>query len=129
MPQLLTRASIYERSSQGYQRVVRALLDAKQSEAALNVANSIASDSTKSAALDAIVFWDMTNGRLANAREVLSSLNNTLQTAAQLAILRNQAVSSAKEGDIASALRLVGELHNPSIRRATLFAIARVLPQ
>jgi hypothetical protein len=62
-------------------------------------------------------------------RAVLPMLSDAQKTTARAALLRNLWVVSAKDGDVASALRLVGELHNPLNRRAALFKIAHALPQ
>ena len=118
----------YERS-QGYQRLVGALLDVKQPGAALNLAKSLTPDATKEAALAAVAVWNASNDRLADARAVYASMNHTQETPARVAVVRNLAISSAKAGDVASALRFAGELKNPSNRRAVLFAIAHMLPQ
>jgi len=117
----------YERS-QGYQRVVAALLDAKQPEAALTLAKSLTPDATKDAATAAVGVWYASNDRLAEARGVLSSMNSTPETPPRVAVLRNVAIYSAKAGDATSALKLVGEIRNPQNRRGTLFAIAHMLP-
>ena len=118
----------YDRS-QGYQRIVAALLEGKQPDAALTLAKSLTPDATKEAAVTAVAIWYANNGRLADARTLLSSMPNTQETATRVAILRNVAIASAKGGDIASALRLANELHTPLNRRGTLFAIALALPQ
>jgi hypothetical protein len=47
--------------------------------------------------------------------------------AARVAVVRNLAIASAKQGDVISALRLADEMHNFPHRRSTLSAIA--LPQ
>jgi hypothetical protein len=113
---------------QGYQSVIAALLDAKQRDAALNVANSIAPDArhTKDTALAFVAAWDATNNRLADARAVLS-LISAQNTGAQDTVIRSIAVASARAGDVASALQLAGELKNPMNRRGALFQIAQAL--
>lgn len=116
----------YDRS-QGYQRIVAALLDAKQPDAALVVAQSLTPDATKDAAVANVAVWDASNGRLAEARAVLSSMS-TQETFGRTAVVRNIAVASAKAGDVASALKLVGEIKNPLNRRGALFLIAQTMP-
>jgi hypothetical protein len=117
----------YERN-QGYQIVVRALLDAKQPEAALNLAKSLIPDAAKETALSAVAFWDAANDRLADARAVYSSMDKEQETA-RVFVVRNLAIFSTKAGDVASALQFASELKNPSNRRGMLFAIAHTLPQ
>jgi hypothetical protein len=117
----------YERT-QGYQRVVAALLDAKQPEAALTLANSLTPNATKDIALAAVGSWQASNGHFADARALLASIGNVQETFARSAVLRTLAISTAKEGDVASGLKLVGELRNAQQRQGTLFAIAHVMP-
>ena len=118
----------YERS-QGYQRVVAAFLEAKQPEAALAIAKSITPDTSKDAALAGIAIWHATNGRPADARTVQSLMANPPDSPARVAVTRNLAIASAKQGDTAAALRLADEVKNPLNHRGTLFAIALALPQ
>ena len=118
----------YERS-QGYQRVVAALLEAKQPEAALTLAKSITPDATKDAALAGVAVWYATNGRPADARAVQSLMTNTPDSAARVAVVRNLAIASAKQGDALAALRMAEEIKNPQSRRGALFAIALAMPQ
>ena len=118
----------YDRS-QGYQRVIIALLEAKQPEAALAAAKSITPDTSKDAALVGVANWYAANGRPADARTVQALLTNTPDSPARVAVTRNLAVASAKQGDAAAALRLADEVKNPLNRRGTLFAIALALPQ
>jgi hypothetical protein len=117
----------YERT-QGYQRVVTALLDAKQPEAALTLAKSLSPNATKDIALAAVGSWQASNGHFADARALLESIGNVQETFARSAVLRTLAISTAKEGDVASGLKLVGELRNAQQRQGTLFAIAHVMP-
>ncbi len=121
-------ASVSYERGQGYQRVVAALLEAKQPEAALTLAKSLTPDATKDAALAAVGAWYASNDRLGDARTVLLSMSSTPQTTARVAVLRNVAIYSAKAGDVASALKLVDEIRNLQNRRGTLFAIAHMLP-
>jgi hypothetical protein len=118
----------YERS-QGYQRVVGALLDAKQPDAALAIAQSLTPDTTKDNAVANVVVWEANNGKFADARNEFASMSNTQETFARVAIMRNLAVASAKADDVASALKLVNDIKNPLNRRGTLFLIAQTLPQ
>jgi hypothetical protein len=117
--------------SQGYQRVVTALLDAKQRAAAVNVASSIVPDAenTKDKALAIIAVRDATDNRLADARAVLSLMGDTQEPYARVAVMRSIAVACAKAGDVASALQLAGEIKNPLFRRGALFLIAQALPR
>jgi hypothetical protein len=117
----------YERS-QGYQRVVLAFLEINQPEAALSIAKAITPDARKDAIIAGIAGWEARNGRLADARAVLSSLSSAQETA-RASITMNLAIGSAQEGDVASALRFAGELHDPSSRRSALFAVAQLLPR
>ncbi|QQO12859.1 hypothetical protein JJB99_25955 [Bradyrhizobium diazoefficiens] len=121
-------ASVSYERSQGYQRVVAALLDAKQPEAALTLAKSLTPDATKDAAMAAVGVWYASNDRLGDARAVLSSMSSTPETSARVAVLRNVAIYSAKGGGVGSALKLVGQIQNSQNRRGTLFAIAHMLP-
>lgn len=108
--------------------MVAALLDAKQPEAALTLAKSVTPDATKDAALAAVGAWYASNDRLGDARTMLLSMSSTPETTARVAVLRNVAIYSAKAGDVASALKLVGEIRNLQNRRGTLFAMAHMLP-
>jgi hypothetical protein len=114
--------------SQGQQLVVRALLEAKLPEAALNLAKSLTPDATKQGALGFVAFWYASNDRLADAREVYSSMNSTQETSWRAQVVRNIAMFSAKAGGVASALRLADEFRNPTNRRGALFAIAHMWP-
>jgi hypothetical protein len=116
----------YERS-QGYQGVGRALLEVRQPEAALSIAKSITPESIKDAVLRDIATWAAMNGRRADALAALALLSKG-QESARGAVDRALAIAAAKEGDVAPALRLVGEIHDPMNSRGILFAIAQVLP-
>jgi hypothetical protein len=118
----------YERT-QGYQRIVTALLDAKQPEAALAVAKTIAPDNAKEAVLASLVYWHATNGQLADARNVLALINNASETPARVTAVRYLAVATARQDGAAAALKAAEEIHTPLNRRPTLLAIALALPQ
>ncbi len=118
----------YERS-QGYRGLVRALLEAKRFEPALSIAKAITPDATRDTVLADIGAMNAMEGRLADARAVLPLLSNGKDAAEESArVVRALAIASAQAGDVASALRLAGEIRNPSLRRGTLYGIAQVLP-
>ncbi len=122
------RSNQYE-LGQGYQGVVAALLEAKKPEAALPIAKAAMPDYSKETSLAQIAIWYATNGRPADARNVLASMTGAPDSNPRLAVARNLAVAAAKQGDTASAMRSVEEIHNPTSRRGVLFAIALALPQ
>ena len=125
---LLEDASLHYMHLQGSLQLVAALLEGKQHEAALTFAKSLRSNDTKDAALATIGGWEASNGRLADARALLASMSSTQETFGRTALLRTVVAYSAREGDVASALKLAGELRNPQQRQAALFGIAHVLP-
>jgi hypothetical protein len=60
---------------------------------------------------------------------VLALMTGAPDSGPRLAVARNLAIAAAKQGDTASAMRSVDEIHNPTSRRGVLFAIALALPQ
>jgi tetratricopeptide (TPR) repeat protein len=122
------RSTEYE-MGQGYQGVVAALLEAKKPDAALSIAKAATPDTAKETSLAQIAIWYATNGRPADARNVLASMTSAPDSGARLAVVRNLAIAAAKQGDAAAALKSADEVHNLPSRRGVLFAVALALPQ
>jgi hypothetical protein len=112
-----------------YQRLVQSLLLAKQFPLALEVAKSApGSAMDKNAALIKVALADAANGRIDDARAILALLGDK-DPSIRAVILAGIAAATAKGGDVTSALQTAVQIGDPTIRKATLFAIAQVLPQ
>lgn len=118
----------YERSN-GYRRLLGVLLETKQLQPAIDVAKALATPAEKDGAIAGITSRQASDGQLKEARATFALLTDPGETPARLVALRAIAGGSAKAGDVTAALEIVTQISQPLARRATLFAIARVMPQ
>lgn len=120
------RAS-YERTMGG-RRVINALIETKQFQTALEVAKSLTPVTERDSVLAGIIGALAVDGRTSDARAALALMADG-ETPARLVALRSLAMAAAKSGDVASALQIAAQIQVPAARRATLFVIARAMPQ
>lgn len=120
------RAS-YERTMGG-RRVINALIETKQFQTALEVAKSLTPVTEGDSVLAGIIGALAVDGRTSDARAALALMADG-ETPARLVALRSLAMAAAKSGDVASALQIAAQIQVPAARRATLFVIARAMPQ
>jgi hypothetical protein len=126
-PDPTDRSAMYSRG-QGYQRVVNSLLQTRQFALALEVAKA-APDSARDASLLLVNGETAANGRIDDARAVLTLFSDKMEPKTRAIAVRNVAVAMAKAGKLDDALKLAAQEGDPVGRRAILFAIAEALPQ
>ena len=120
------RYTSYERS-QGYQRLVYSLLQAKQFPLALELAKS-APDSVRNMALILVSSVNASNGRIDDALSVLALVGDKMDPTMRAGPVRNVAVALVKSGKLAAAVEMAAQVSDPMGRRTILFAIAQTLP-
>jgi len=114
--------------TKAYLDVVSSLLKTKQFALALEVAKS-ASDSVRDQALLMVNAEAAANGRIDDARAVLTLFSEKVVPYVRDTAVRDLAVAMAKAGKLAAALELAAQVTDPMGRRALVFAIAQALPQ
>jgi tetratricopeptide (TPR) repeat protein len=114
----------------GYRRVVLALLQDKQFSLALEVAKSMPGSAAydRDSALASIALAYAANGRIDDARALLSSLGDKTNAKIRTSVVGGLAVALAKAGNVPSALQTAAQIGDLTSRKATLFAIAQTLP-
>lgn len=113
----------------GYTQVIVPLLETKQFLLALDIAKSLTPVTDKDMMLASIASWQATNGWPDDARTTLSLLTDPAETPPQQTALRSLAAATARAGDVAGALQIVGQIHAPKIRAAALFLVAQAMPK
>jgi len=112
----------------GYQRLLRALLDANKFRFAFDLAKSTP-DPGRAMNLAIVAGDDAQNGRLDEARAILPLIGDKADPRVRVAAVRTIAVATAKAGDLAAAIGMASQVSDPTSRRAVLFAIAQTLPR
>jgi hypothetical protein len=113
----------------GYRRVAMALLQVKQFPLALEVAKSMPGSAVdRDGPLAAIALANAANGRIDDARALLSSFGDKTDPKIRASVVGGLAAALAKAGDVPSALQTAARIGDPTSRKATLFAIAQTLP-
>jgi Flp pilus assembly protein TadD len=79
--------------------------------------------------LGEIALANAANGRIDDARALLSSLGDKTDPKIQASVVAALAVALAKAGDIRSAFQTAAQIGDPTRRKATLFEIALSLPR
>jgi tetratricopeptide (TPR) repeat protein len=102
---------------QGYQGVVAALLEAKKPDAALPIAKAATPDYSKETLLAQIAVWYATNGRPADARNVLALMTGAPDSGPRLAVARISPLQPPSKAT--QPLRCV-RLTKSTIRRAAV---------
>jgi tetratricopeptide (TPR) repeat protein len=121
-------AEIYR--TQGYQRVVYALVQAKQYQPALDLAKSMpVSDKDRGFTFANVARMNASNGRINDARAALSLMGDKTDPKLRASIAVSIAVALVKAGDPASAVETAAQVSDPTSRKAALFAVAQELPQ
>jgi hypothetical protein len=116
--------------TQGYQRVVVSLLQAKQFPLALEVAKSMPGAALhRDAALASVALACAKSGRIDDARAVLSSFGEKTNPRMRAAVIQALAFAQAKAGDAPSAVQMTAQISDPMSRRAALLTLARALPR
>jgi tetratricopeptide (TPR) repeat protein len=115
--------------TQVYPRVVASLVKAKQLAFALEVAKSAPESIFKDLALANVSGGNAANGRIEEARAVMTLFSDKLDSRNRAAAVRNIAVAMVKAGKLAEAVEMAAQLSDLTGRKATLFAIAQQLPQ
>jgi hypothetical protein len=128
LPPESTDRSAANLRNQGYQQVVAALLKNKQFPLALEVAKS-APAPARDQALLMVNTENAANGRIDDARAVMSSFSEKMDPKTRAIAVRNVAVAMVKAGKLAAAVEMAAQASDPVGRRAVLFAIAQALPQ
>jgi Flp pilus assembly protein TadD len=119
-----------ESRMQGYRRVVASLLQSKQFPLALEVAKSMPGSAfDRDRTLGDIALADAANGRIDDARALLSSFGEKTDPRIRASVVGGLAVALAKAGDVRPALQTAGQISDPTSRKATLFTIAQTLPR
>jgi tetratricopeptide (TPR) repeat protein len=114
----------------GYRRVVRALLQSKQFPLALEVAKSMPGSAIdRDEMLAEIALANAANGRIDDARVLLSSFGDKTDPRIRASVVGGLAVALAKAGDVRSALQTAAQIGDPTSRKATLFETAQTLPR
>jgi tetratricopeptide (TPR) repeat protein len=114
---------------QGQTQVVLALLQRKQFELAIEVANSITSSSfDRDRALAFVAIQYAIDGRIDDARAVLSLFGDKTKPKILASAVGALAVALVKAHNISSALQATEQIADPTSRRAVLFLIAQILP-
>jgi len=114
---------------QGLMQLVLSLLQKKQFELAIDVAKSITySSQDRDRALAFVALQYATDGRIDDARAMISSLGDETNSKIWAPVRAALAVALAKARNISSALQATEQLGDPTSRRAALFLIAQTLP-
>jgi tetratricopeptide (TPR) repeat protein len=115
---------------QGQRRVSQALAQKKQYELALEVARSITfSTFDRDQAVAFVASSYAADGRIDDARAVLSSLGDETKPKTWTNVVGGLAVALAKAGNVALALQTAEQIGDPLGRRGAVFAIGQTLPQ
>jgi hypothetical protein len=121
------RLVVFQRA-QGFQRVVSALLKAKQFAFALEVAKS-APGYARDSGLAAVAVVAASNGRIDDARAALGSFGDKADPNLRGMSASNLAAALVKAGKLAPAIEMAEKVGDPVSRKAVLFAIAQAMPQ
>jgi hypothetical protein len=114
--------------TEGRQRLVGALLKARQFELALEVAKT-APDTIRDQELWLVNFENAQNGRIDDARAVMTLFSEKMHSSFRAAAVRNVAVAMVKAGKLPAAVEIAAQESNPTNRKGILFAMAQALPQ
>jgi tetratricopeptide (TPR) repeat protein len=123
-PDLLTE--IYR--DDGYQRLLQALLYAQKSRFARDLAKSTP-EPGRAMNLAIVAMDDAANGRLDEARTILSLMGDKAEPRIRVMVVDSIAVAAAKAGDLAAAIGMASQVSDPIGRKGVLFAISHTLPQ
>jgi hypothetical protein len=112
----------------GYWRVVPALLQNKQFALALEIVKSIPGGYERDSMLASIALAYAENGRIDDARALLSSFGDRTSPRIRASVVRGIAAAQARAGDVPAALQTAAQTGDPASHKAALFTIAQTLP-
>lgn len=111
----------------GFQKLIALLLQLDNPSAAADIAWSTPERSRPYNIL-LVALWDVDHGRLAEIREILSSLGDATDPKIREGLLRGLAIATAKSGDVTTAVAMAEQISDPVRRRAIIFDLAQSLP-
>jgi len=114
--------------TEGHQRLVISLLKARQFELALEVAKA-APDTVRDQELWLVNYENTQNGRIDDARAVMTLFSEKMHSSLRAGAVRNVAVAMVKAGKLAAAVEMAAQESNLTNRKGILFAMAQALPQ
>jgi hypothetical protein len=120
-------ASLESYRLQGSQKLLLALLQTDHGDVAAEVARSMP-ERFRPFSLASVARRDVENGRLDDARAILSSLGDRADPKLRGTIIHALAVATAKSGNIVAAVAQASQTDEPMTRRAILFDVAQTLP-